>query len=411
MRRDAGGVSSDSRGGFRASITRDGVRTQPRGASVEAVSVRLHAVDRDVELEAAENRREQLRAVSWEAAAEVWLTMAGHAPATRDGYRKRMRTLARVAPWWTSPVATTTHADVQRFLDGLRTRAGSPASSSIRRGCLAVLRGAAAAAVRYSQFGVVTDPTAGLRISAGPSPKPSADTFTGSEVERIFVAAARRDQELRWLLALHFGLRASEALALEDDDLADEGDSQVIRVRATLVRLSATPTVTATWARQSAQAEQRIIPIEVESRIGQALAVRREVLTARRRARPAPTAKQVRESQGRALAFGRAVRAGAFGPAELRLPSGLLFPHPVDVTRPTPDDRDAATWRALLSDAGVAFRPRSAARLYAERRLLELLDDDAVAAAVLGTTPETLLRRHPDVLSTRMRSAMRRITP
>ncbi|MBS3180018.1 MULTISPECIES: hypothetical protein [unclassified Pseudoclavibacter] len=76
-----------------------------------------------------------------------------------------------------------------------------------------------------------------------------------------------------------------------------------------------------------------------------------------------------------------------------------------------PDDRDAAAWRSLLAEAEAAYRPRSAARFYAEQRLLEQLGDDNVAAAVLGTTPQTLLRRHPTVLTTRMRSAMRRITP
>lgn len=71
------------------------------------------------------------------------------------------------------------------------------------------------------------------------------------------------------------------------------------------------------------------------------------------------------------LFVGRAVRTGTFGPADLRLPANLLFPHPTDVTRPVPDDRDAAAWRALLAEAEVAFRPRSAARFYAEQRLLE----------------------------------------
>lgn len=375
---------------------------------MEAVEVRLHAVERDFELEAAEAQREALHAASWAAAAEVWLATAGHAPSTRDGYRKRIRNLAAVAPWWQSPISATAPAELQRLLDGLRTRAGAPASASIRRGCLAVLRGAASTAHRYPEFGLLVDPTVGLRITPVQSRKSSTEPLTEAEVERLVAAASHRGEALRWLLALHLGLRPTEVLALENYDLSDEGDIHVVHVRATLVRLPSTQTTPATWARQSAQAE-RTIPIEPSSRIGQALAAHRATLATRRRAQPAPTAKQLREQQTRALAFGRAVRAGSFGPAELRLPQNLLFPHPADVTRPTPDDRDAAAWRALLAEAGVEYRPRSAARAYAEQRLLEQLADDAVAAAILGTTPATLLRRHPGVLSDRLRSAMRRM--
>lgn len=408
MPQERGRVRSDDRGGFRASVTSDGVRVQPRGASVEVVQVRLHTVDRDAELEAAENRREVLHAASWSAAAEAWLATAGHAPATRDGYRKRIRSLAKLAPWWNAPIAYLSAAELQRFLDGLRTRSGSPASSSIRRACLAVLRGAATTALRYPEFGIITDPTVGLRITPVQSRKSSTEPLTEAEVERLVAAASHRGEALRWLLALHLGLRPTEALALENYDLSDEGDIHVVHVRATLVRLPSTQTTPATWARQSAQAE-RVIPIESASQMGQALLAHLESLAARRRAQPSPTARHVREQQAHALAFGRAVRIGTFGPSELRLPANLLFPHPADATRPLPDDRDASAWRSLLAEAGVEYRPRSAARHYAERRLLELLGDDAVAAAVLGTTPATLLRRHSTVLSTRLRSAMRRM--
>lgn len=408
MRSDAGGVGPDSRGGFRASITRDGVRTQPRGASVEAVTIRLHAVERDSELEAVEAQREVLHAASWSVAAEVWLATAGHAPATREGYRKRIRSLARLAPWWSTPITSTNPIELQRLLDGLRTRTGTPASASIRRGCLAVLRGTVSIALRHPEFGLLSDPTASLHITGASEESTSTLSLSSSEAYRVLEAAAVHSSGLRWLLGLHLGVRPSELLALEDDDLIEEGGTLLIRVRATLVRLPSTATTPTTWARQTTAAE-RVIPVEPDSQIGQAITAHREALAARRRAQPAPTAKQAREQQAQTLAFGRAVRAGAFGPAELRLPTGLLFPHPADVTRPTPDDRDAAAWRALLADAGVDYRPRSAARLYAEHRLLEQLADDAVAAAILGTTPATLLRRHPGVLSDRLRSAMRRM--
>ena len=408
MQREHGGVRSDDRGGFRASVTRNGVRVQLRGSSAEAVEVRLRAVDRDVELEAAESEREALHAVSWSAAAEIWLATAGHAPSTREGYRKRIRSLAKAAPWWATPIAATSLTEVQRLLDRLRTRSGTPASPSIKRACLAVLRGAASVAMRHSEFGVLANPTAGIRLSNVLAAPTRLSDFSANAAERILEVAAGRGEEVRWLLGLHLGLRPPEILALQDDDLTDEGGTNLIRVRATLVRLPATPTTPATWARQTAAAE-RVIPIEPDSRIGQALAVHRETLAVRRRAQPAPTTKQVRERQANALAFGRAVRAGSFGPAELRLPQNLLFPHPADVARPVPDDRDAASWRSLLAEAEAAYRPRSAARFYAEQRLLEQLGDDNVAAAILGTTPATLLRRHPSVLSTRVRSAMRRM--
>lgn len=410
MPQERGRARSDDRGGFRASITVDGARTQPRAASAEAVEVRLHAVERDFALEAAEAQREVLHAVSWSAAAEAWLVTAGHSPATRQGYRKRIRSLEKVARWWTSPIAATNTADLQRLLDGLRTRSGTPASPSIKRACLAVLRGAVSIALRHPEFGLLSDPTTSLHVTWASGKSTSTVSLLSSEADHVLDVATDRGEALRWLLALHLGLRPAEALALEDDDLADEGDIHVIRVQAVLVRLSATPTTAATWVRQTT-AVKRTIPIEPASRIGQSLTAHLEALSVRRRTQPAPTAKQVRESQERALAFGRAVRAGAFGPAELRLPSGLLFPHPSDVTRPMPDDRDAAAWRSLLAETEAAYRPRSAARFYAEQRLLEQLGDDNVAAAVLGTTPQTLLRRHPTVLTTRMRSAMRRITP
>jgi site-specific recombinase XerD len=166
------------------------------------------------------NRRESL---SLEHIAEAWLR-SGLSPTTQDAYRSEVRRYGRwLAERGTHPF-TASRQDLDEYREWLTDKSLSP--SSVRRALAAV---SAFYSFALSEEAIERNPAANVKRPKGGGRKGRALSYP--ELLRLLDAAeakSPRDHLLVCLLGLN-GLRVSEALSLNVEDVGEDSGYRVIR--------------------------------------------------------------------------------------------------------------------------------------------------------------------------------------
>lgn len=285
-----GSIKGTKAEGFRGAITIDGQRRFARGATKSEVQKKLDSYLESAAADRVAAELGELQASTWSAAFEGWIASGSHTVTTIQGHRKLVSGVLSKAPWWAKPIATTTTAEINKWVNDLRTKRDKITTLNTKNMALSIARNSAAFALRTGTFGITANPTADVKITRKGVAE-HIESLTRSETDAAISAAA--DDSLRaaarWALALHYGLRPAEVLALTLRDVAVSADWIEVTVRATLVRVAGNPFTETLWVRQDAtktRAGKRVIPIPRASEAGRFLLDHLDRLIADRAAGP-----------------------------------------------------------------------------------------------------------------------------
>lgn len=404
-----GSIKGDKKSGFRGTITINGQRRFARGATKSEVQKKLNAYLEQAAADRVAAELGELEASTWSAAFEGWIASGSHTVTTIQGHRKLVDGVLSRAPWWAKPIAATTTAEINKWMNDLRTKRGKVAALNTKNMALSIARNSAAYALRTGTFGITANPTADVKITRKGVAE-HIESLTRSETDAAISAAA--DDSLRaaarWALALHYGLRPAEVLALTLRDVAVSADWIEVTVRATLVRVAGNAFTETLWVRQDAtktRAGKRVIPIPRDSEAGRFLLDHLDRLIADRTADPL-SAAMVAYVEAQRDGLRRTIAAGLAGTADdkpLSIPTDWVFPHPDHRYMPHPHDSDRALWKRICVAAGLETAPtRYTARHTAATHMLDAGADDVAVSEIMGHTDSNFTRtRYADALAER----------
>ncbi|MET7304935.1 tyrosine-type recombinase/integrase [Embleya sp. NPDC005575] len=217
------------------------------------------------------------------------------------------------------------------------------------------------------------------------------EPYTEDEVQRILVAASKRRNGVRWVIALALGLRQGEVLGLQWTDL--DLDTGVMRVRRGRLRPKYAHGCGDTCGRKPGYCPQRALvrreTKDTKSRAGRrAIGLPDEVAQLLRRHREAQAAEQAQARQ-------------------LWVDKDYVFTGPTG--EPLNPNTDYHHWKDLLREAGVRDARLHDARHTAATVLLLLGVDERVVMAVMGWSSAVMRKRYQHVTEPLLVDTARRI--
>lgn len=405
-----GSIRGDKKTGFRGTITIDGQRRFARGAKKSVVQAKLDAYLEAAATEKARLELDEFKAQTWGAAFEGWIASGAHTVTTVQGHKKLVNGLLSKSDWWPKPIAETTTAEINEWVNTLTNKRGEIASMNTKNMVLSISKKTAAFALRTGAFGISTNPTLAVEVVRRGLPA-HIESMSRAESDAVISAAARDSARsaARWSLALHYGLRPAEALALRLSDIDVEPEWIRVTVQGTLVRVAGNKFTETLWVHQKGtktRAGTRVIPVPRDSTAGAHLLTHLDKLASARAAAPL-RADQVAYLQAQRSGLRQTIAEGLAGTViedrPLTLPTDWVFPHPDHLYMPHPHDSDRALWQRTCKDAGFAVAPsRYVARHTAATHMLNSGVDDIAVSEIMGHTDVNFTRtRYADSLEDR----------
>lgn len=217
------------------------------------------------------------------------------------------------------------------------------------------------------------------------------EPYTEDEVQRILVAASKRRNGVRWVIALALGLRQGEVLGLQWTDL--DLDAGVMRVRRGRLRPKYAHGCGDTCGRKPGYCPERTLvrreTKDTKSRAGRrAIGLPDEVAQLLRRHREAQAAERAQARQ-------------------LWVDKDYVFTGPTG--EPLNPNTDYHHWKDLLQEAAVRDARLHDARHTAATVLLLLGVDERVVMAVMGWSSAVMRKRYQHVTEPLLADTARRV--
>jgi len=217
------------------------------------------------------------------------------------------------------------------------------------------------------------------------------EPYTEDEVQRILLAAGKRRNGVRWVIALALGLRQGEVLGLQWADL--DLDAGVMRVRRGRLRPKYAHGCGDTCGRKPGYCPQRTLvrreTKDTKSRAGRrAIGLPDEVAHLLRRHQDAQAAERAQARQ-------------------LWVDKDYVFTGPTG--EPLNPNTDYHHWKDLLQEAGVRDARLHDARHTAATVLLLLGVDERVVMAVMGWSSAVMRKRYQHVTEPLLADTARRV--